>query len=172
MRQARRRAGRLRTPLALLAAAVLPAACGYSDEPLHRTSVRSVYVEMFQSREFRRGIEFQLTEAVRKQIDRATPYRNAPRERADTILSGEVLEWREDTIGRDFITDRPRETAASLTVRFRWQDMRTGKILAEQDRLVTTVQYVRLAGEDTYNARDEAAAKLARRLVEAMETAW
>ena len=172
MPRARTTARRLGAALAVPAIAVLSAACGYSDEPLHRTSVRSVYVDMFQSREFRRGIEFQLTEAVRKEIDRATPYRNAPRERADTILSGEVLEWREDTIGRDFITDRPRETAASLAVRFRWQDMRTGRILAEQDRLVTTVQYVRLAGEDTYNARDEAAAKLARRLVEAMETGW
>jgi len=64
---------------------------------------------MFQSKEFRRGIEFQLTEALRKQIDRSTPYRNAPKEKADTIITGEVLEWQEATLGRD-ITNLPRET--------------------------------------------------------------
>ena len=65
-------------------------------------------------------------EALRKQIDRSTPYRNAPKERADTIISGEVLEWREATLGRGFESDYPRETAATLIIRFRWQDMRTG----------------------------------------------
>lgn len=146
--------------------------CGYTDQPLHRTSVRTVYVDIFQSKEFRRGIEFQVTEALRKQIDRGTPYKCAPREKADTILTGEVLEWREATIGHDFITDRPRETAATLAVRFRWQDMRTGKILAESAMLVTTVPYVRPAGEGVYGARDEAADKLARLVVQRMESPW
>jgi len=146
--------------------------CAYSNQPLYRTTVRTVYVEMFQSKEFRRGIEFQLSEALRKQIDRATPYKNAPREKADTLLTGEVLEWRESTIGRDFITNRPRETAATLAVRFRWQDMRTGKILVENPTFITTVQYVRPVGETVYNAREDAANKAARKMIQSMETAW
>src|SRR5262245_11670820 len=82
--------------------------CGYSSGGLYRENICTVYVEMFQSKEFRRGIEFQLTEALRKQIDRGTPYRNAPREKADTVLSGEILEWREATMGRT-LTDLPRQ---------------------------------------------------------------
>jgi hypothetical protein len=146
--------------------------CGYKTCGLYRENVRTVYIEMFQSKEFRRGIEFQLTEALRKQIDRATPYHNAPKESADTVLSGEVLEWREGTLGRDFITDLPRETAGTLVIRFRWQDVRTGKLLVDEPRFVTTVEYVRPIGETIFHAREEAVNKMARRVVESMEAPW
>ncbi len=159
----------LRAAAVLLAAA---AGCGYSSEPLHRQTVRTIYVEMAQSREFRRGIEFELTEALRKQIDLETPYRNAPREKADTILSAEVLEWRESTIGRHFGTSWPRETAAALAVRYRWQDMRTGKLLRERPRFVTTVTYVRPAGETVADARLDAVNKHARNIVDDMQSSW
>jgi len=151
---------------------VIGLGCGYSNDPFYRQTVRTVFVDIFQSKEFRRGIEFQLTEAVRKQIDARTPYKNAPREKADTILSGEILEWRENTIGRDFLTDTPRETAATLAIRYRWQDQRTGKLLVDKPRFVTTVQYVRPVAETVFDAREDATNKLARRIVEAMETPW
>lgn len=151
---------------------VLATGCGYSTKSLYPDHIRSVQVEMFQSKEFRRGIEFQLTEALRKQIDRSTPYKNAPQRKADTVLSGEVLEWRESTLGRDAITARPRETAATLTVRYRWQDQRTGKILLDQPRFVQTVTYVRPTGETAYDGREEAVNKIARRIVESLERAW
>jgi hypothetical protein len=158
----------------LYALLVLPmlAGCGYSSEGLYREGIRTVYVDMFHSKEFRRGIEFQLTEALRKEIDRSTPYRNAPKPKADTVISGEILEWREATLGRDFITALPRETAGTLVIRFRWQDMRTGKLLLEEPRFVTTVQYVRPLGETVYEARADAASRMARRIVESMETPW
>jgi len=146
--------------------------CGYSNDSLYRKNIRSVYVEMFESKEFRRGIEFQMTEALRKQIDRQTAYKNAPREKADTILSGEILEWRESSLGHDFTFALPRQTAATLAIRYRWQDMRTGKLLVDQPRLITTVEYVRPAGETVYNARDDAVNKLARKVVNGMETPW
>lgn len=152
--------------------AAMTTGCGYSAEPLHRQTVRSVYIEMAQSREFRRGIEFELTEALRKEIDLATPYKNAPREKADTILSAEVLEWREATIGHDPWVNRPRETAATLAIRYRWQDMRTGKLLRERPRFVTTVTYVRPVGETVANARLDAVNRHARRIVEDMEATW
>ncbi|NLX22314.1 MAG: hypothetical protein GXY55_11705 [Phycisphaerae bacterium] len=146
--------------------------CGYSADSLYRKNVRTVYVEMFHSKEFRRDIEFHLTEAVRKQIDRMTPYRNAPRERADTILTGEVLEWREATLGHDPMTALPRETAGTLAIRYRWQDLRTGALLVDQPRLITTVPYTRPTGETAHNAIDDAVNRIARKVVHGMETAW
>ncbi len=146
--------------------------CGYRSDGLYRQDIRTVYVEMFQSKEFRRGIEFQLTEAVRKEIDRTTPYKNARKEKADTVLSGEILEWREATLGHDMITALPRETAGTLVIRYRWQDMRTGKLLVDQPRMVTTVEYVRPVGENLRHATDDAAARLARKIVASMETPW
>ena len=156
----------------LVASLCLLTGCGYSSGGLYREGIRTVYVEMFQSKEFRRGIEFQLTEALRKQIDRSTPYRNAPKEKADTIIEGEVLEWRDTTMGKDFRTAMPRETAGSLTIRYRWVDQRTGKLLVDQPRLVTTVEYVRPVGETVYNARDDAADRMARRVIDSMATSW
>ena len=153
-------------------ALMLTTGCGYSSDGLYRKNIRTVYVEMFQSKEFRRGIEFQLTEAVRKQIDRMTPYKNAPKEKADTILSGEVLEWREAALGHSFESDLPRQTAATLAIRWRWQDMRTGKLLVDQPQMVTTVDYVPPIGETVYNGRDDAVNRLARRIVGSMETPW
>jgi hypothetical protein len=155
----------------LLAGACLLSGCGYSSGGLYRENVCTVYVDMFQSKEFRRGIEFQLTEALRKQIDRSTPYRNAPKQKADSIITGEVLEWREAMLGRN-IYDQPREKAGSLIIRYRWQDMRTGKILVDQPRLVTTVEYVPPVGETVYNARDDAVDRMARLVVENMATSW
>jgi hypothetical protein len=146
--------------------------CGYQTGGLYRENVRTVYVEMFQSKEFRRGIEMDLTEAIRKHIDRSTPYKNAARERADTILSGEVLEWREAALGKDFVTQLPRESAATLIIRFRWQDMRTGKLLVDEPRFLTTVEYVKPVNETAYLARQDAVNKLARRIVETMESPW
>lgn len=156
----------------MAALALMVTGCGYSSDRLYRKNIRTVHVEMFQSKEFRRGIEFQLTEAVRKQIDRATPYKNAPKERADTVLSGEVLEWREATLGHQPLTGQPRQTAGTLAIRYRWQDMRTGKLIVDQPRVVTTMDYVPPIGETAYNARDDAVDRLARKIVAGMETPW
>lgn len=158
--------------LGLLLIASGAAGCGYSNESLYRDSVHTVHVEMFQSKTFRREIEFLLTEAVRKQINRSTPYKNADRAKADTILEGEVLEWDEAGIGRDFATNRPREIAGTLSVRYRWQDMRTGKLLVDRPLAITTVQYVRPTGEEDYDGFQLAVDQMARQIVESMETPW
>jgi len=154
------------------AGALLLAGCGYSAEPLHPQTIRTVYVEMAQSREFRRGIEFELTEALRKQIDLGTPYANAPIQKADTILSAEVLEWREAAVGWSPITNQPRETTASLVIRYRWKDVRTGKLLRDRPRFVTTVTYVKPVGETVANGRLDAVSKMARDIVSDMENGW
>jgi len=150
----------------------LLAGCGYQTGGLYREGIRTVYVDMFQSKEFRRGIEMRLTEALRKQIDMKTPYRNAPRDRADTILSGEVLEFRQATLGNDFLTHRPRETGGQLIVSFRWKDRRTGKILAENPRLVQQVEYIPPVGETEFVGIAEAVEDMAERIVEQMERPW
>lgn len=157
---------------AVVLAGLAMVGCGYSNESLYRDSVRTVYVDMFQSQSFRRGIEFQLTEAIRKQISRTTPYKNAERNRADTLLEGEVLEWDEAAIGRDFVSNRAREVAGTLLVRYRWQDRRTGRLLVERERAITTVQYVRPVGEEEFDGFQLAADQMARQIVESMETPW
>ncbi len=153
-------------------AAVAAGGCGYSAESLHPQGIRTVYVEMFQSKEFRRGLEMQLTEALRKEIDRGTPYRNAPKDKADTIISGEILEVRQGVLGRNFATDLPREKAATVVLSYRWKDVRTGRILVENRQFAQTVEYVPELRENFFMASEDAMNKLARRIVDSMETAW
>jgi hypothetical protein len=50
--------------------------------------------------------------------------------------------------------------------------MRNGKVLVDEPRFLTTVEYVRPIGETVFNARDEAVTKMARRIVETMEKPW
>ncbi|MEN6306779.1 MAG: hypothetical protein ABFD91_03410, partial [Anaerohalosphaeraceae bacterium] len=61
---------------------------GYSNSWLHRDDVSTVYVEMMETSSFRRGHEFNLTDAICKRIEAQTPYKIvSDREVADTILS-------------------------------------------------------------------------------------
>lgn len=151
---------------------IAAAGCGYSSDPLQPQTVRTVYVEMFQSKEFRRGIEMQLTEALRKEIDRGTPYRNAPKNRADTVLSGEILEVRQGLLGKTWATDNALELAATFVISYRWKDMRTGRMLVENRQFTQTVEYVPPIQETFYIASEEAVNKLARRIVDSMESGW
>lgn len=154
------------------------AGCGYTaDRHAHfraknatNERIRTVAVEIFKSREFRRDLELQLTEALAKRIESETPYKLAKMATADTQLSGEVLELRQGTIGRDFEQVKPRETAATLIVSFQWKDLRTGEILLDRPRFVQTVDYIRPVGEDVYHATQRIADRMAERIVEEMES--
>lgn len=168
-----------RTRIAAPIAALLWAGgCGYSSErPFRATAadgkpIRTVALDIFQSREFRRGLELQLTEALAKRLEAETPYRLARREQADTLLTGEIREVQQTTIGRDFVVNRPRETAMTVAISFQWKDLRTGDILVNRPAFIQTVDYVRPLNEDFYDATQEAMDKLAERIVEQLEADW
>jgi hypothetical protein len=161
-------------------ATLLFAGCGYSAdrEKVIRTTnsksdrIRTVALDIFQTKEFRRDLETQLTEALAKRIEGETPFKLAKKDRADTILTGEIIEVRQATIGRDFQTVTPRETAATVIVSFQWKDLRTGEVLMDRPRFVQTVDYVKPLGEDFYHASQRAMDRLAERIVEQMESDW
>ena len=152
------------------------AGCGYSfdrSETFRTTNadkdrIRTVALDIFQSREFRRGLELQLTEALAKRIEAESPFKLAKKGRADTELSGEIQEVRQSTIGRDFALVRPRETAATVIASFQWKDLRTGEVLLDRPRFVQTVDYIRPLGEDFYHAMQRAMDRMAERIVEQM----
>ena len=116
--------------------------CGYSASELFRTDVKTVHVQMFDSREFRRDLEFMLTEAVKKRIATDTPYRVAPKEKADTILRGEVLEERQAAFAPDFRSRQPRDEQMTLVVRVRWKDLHSGRLLADRPLLLQAGDYL------------------------------
>src|SRR5271165_4655036 len=124
-----KRLSRLVTAIAFIAPL---AGCGYSqsgdyDKPLkngyqwhslYREDIQSVAVPIFTTTAFRRNVEFQLSQAVVQQIESRTPYKVVPRERADTILEGEISSVDVETLSRGFDTNIPQEQLMIVTVNF------------------------------------------------------
>jgi hypothetical protein len=151
---------------------VLSVGCGYSTSRPFSTDIQTMHVEMFQSKEFRRELEFRLTEALIKRIEMDTPYRIAPPDTADALLSGEILAVENRTFGSDFETDLPLEIGSMVIVRFRLKDMRTGEILVDRPRFVYQASYIPPAGETFTQGMTRAMDGLAEAIVESMETEW
>ena len=157
--------------LAPLALTVL-AGCGYSTHRPFRTDIKTIHVETFHSKEFRRELEFRLTEALVKRIEMDTPYRVATRRKADALLSGELLSVENRTFGDSFDTDLPREIGSTVVVRFRIHDTRSGDILAEHPRFVYQTSFIPPVGETFTQGMTRAMDGLAEGIVEAMESDW
>jgi hypothetical protein len=127
---------------------------------------------MFQSKEFRRELEFRLTEALGKRIELDTPYRIAPRNTADAMLSGEILEVKNRTFGHDLENDDPREIGSTIVIRFRFQDLRSGDTLIERPRFVYQTSYIPSVGETFTEGMTRGLEGMAEAIVEALETDW
>ncbi|MDA0835622.1 MAG: LPS assembly lipoprotein LptE [Planctomycetota bacterium] len=151
--------------------------CGYIVGKEFPSEVCSVYVPVFDSNLFRRGVEFQVTEAVQREIQMRTPYRLVKEANADTRLTGKLVEYRKDLLGESKYDD-PRELQLSLVVEVRWEDLRTGEILAEQliplstDALLLTSmsEMAPEVGHSLATSQQDAVARLARQVVNAMES--
>ena len=152
--------------------AAVSSGCGYSTRRPFSTDIQSIHVEMFQSKEFRRELEFRLTEAIVKRIEMDTPYRIAPRRIADALMTGEILSVDNRTFGDDFDTNLPREIGSTIVVRFRFQDMRTGEILAQRRRFVYQTSYIPPVGETFDQGMTRGLEGLAEKMVESIESDW
>ncbi len=168
----RTRAVLLRGGVGLLLVAVLLSGCGYSMRRPFNSGVRTIHVEMFQNRDFRRTLEFRLTEAIVKRLEMDSGYRVTTRQNAQTVLSGELVEVHQNVLGDSYATDLPRETSATFVVSYRWKDQRTGAVLAERQRFGVTATYIRPAGETFFDGAVRGLDSVAEQLVESMESSW
>lgn len=145
---------------------------GYTNDWLHPQDVSSVYVEMFDTRSFRRGHEYALTSAICKQIEARTPYKIiSNRDTADTILSGEM------TIGQGVLSSeryegRPLEREVVIKVIFTWKNLKTGEILVNREQVMASGDFTDKLNQDFAYAADVAVNRAAERVVEKMEQSW
>ena len=167
-----RACGRRIAAVAVVVAAVGATGCRYSTERPFRQDVQTVYVDTFQSKEFRRDLEFQLSEALVKRIEQDTPYRIGERRSADLLITGEILEVSNRSYGNEYRTDLPREIGSTVVVRFRVQNMRTGEILVERPRFVYQASYLPSIDEPFELGMARAMDGLAEQIVETLETPW
>ena len=153
--------------------------CGYTVGNDFRRDIKSVAVPIFENSTNRRGIEFQLTEYVQKEITKRAQYRLAKGLEADTRLTGKIVSFRKDVLG-ETAQDDPRELQISLMVQIKWEDIRTGNILAQEEMpispdaipMTAQAEFAPELGQSLATATDQAMQNMARKIVNLMETPW
>ena len=99
---------------------------GYTTAPTYDCDIRTVYVPIFENPSFRRGLEFELTKAVVREIEAKTPYKVVNRrELADTELLGKLVNRRKALINVNQLGE-VRESEVTLAVELQWRDLRAG----------------------------------------------
>jgi uncharacterized protein YunC (DUF1805 family) len=153
--------------------AMAAAGCGYSSEPLHRTDVRTVAVNIFGNKSFRREMEFDLARELTKTIPLRTPYKvvHDPK-RADSEIRGEILVFSAPVLTESVRTDSAMEVEVILVAWFEWKDLRTGEILVRREDVSGLGAYAPAIGETQNSATSDAIRNMARRIVEYMEKPW
>jgi hypothetical protein len=162
----------------LIAGGILLGGCGrsqggYSNEWLYPTNVETVYVEMFENETFRRGLEYELTDAVAKRIEAETPYKIiSDRDLADSVISGKIVSTRNEVLSMERQTGRPLEEQASLTAVVNWKNLKTGQLLVENVRVSEAMSYTEWLNQGFDYGSTVAANRLAERVVEKMQVKW
>ena len=146
---------------------------GYSGDSLYTKDVDSVYLEMFENRGLRRGVEFEVTDALSKRIEAQTPYKIiSNRDVADTIMSGEIVTIGESVAVSERETGRAIEMLVEIRAVVNWKNIKTGDLLIENMEVVGRSSYSRWQNQGFRYASGVAANNLAEKIVELMEKDW
>lgn len=174
-------------PSVCLVAAVLILSLGgcagyrFGAGSLYPPDIHTVYVPVFESDSFRRGLGERLTEAVVKEIELKTPYKVVSSAEADSVLTGKILLDTKRVLVED-PNDQPRETQVSMVIKVAWIDRKgdlvgsttTGKIPIPDDALSLTAtgQLIPEYGQSTVTAQQQTINTLAEKIVQMMEAPW
>ena len=160
----------------MLAAALLPG-CGtyrFRDQlngGLYPTQFHSVSVPIAVNRTFWQGTEFDLTEAVIKEVSHRTPYAIMGRSGADSRLRLTITDIRQAMVSRRQ-SGGPQEMEWSITVDMEWTDAVTGLPFRSIKGMASPAVYMPAAGarEPHQVAQRQAVERLARDIVDAMRS--
>jgi hypothetical protein len=146
---------------------------GYSNKSLFPEDVSSVCLEMFENQTFRRDVEYELSDALAKRIEAATPYKIiSSKDRADTLLSGQIVQVDEMLLSVERETGRPLEKELVLRAVVNWKNLKTGRFLIENQSVSSQATYSEYQNQDFSYASALAANNLAAKIVELMEKQW
>lgn len=169
---------------------------GYAVGPRHDTNIRTIRVPIFRNATFIRDVEFELTEAVCKRIEAATPWKVVRTGAADAELTGTVVALAKRPILQNGLNE-VREAELTLAVEVVFHDTRTGNNLfdparpspqaspevldpatmpkAHQPRPVlvrSSFPYIPEIGQSNATARTKIVDDLAVKIVNLMECPW
>lgn len=146
---------------------------GYSNEPLFPRDVGTVCLKMFDNQSFRRGIEYELSDALAKRIEVETPYKIVSNpDLADTVISGQITAIGELALSTDRDIGSVLEKEVELQAVVTWKNLKTGELLIDHQQVIASASYSEYQKQDFKYASALAANNLARKIVELMERNW
>ncbi len=145
--------------------------CGYSTRSLISRDISSIHIPIFENKTFRRGIEFDLTKAVKDEVMSKTNLRIAGINYADTILHVSVERVDESIITSGF-RDSVVEAQMILFVDIRLVDIRTNRTLIGKTGLSQSTGYIVKRGETLESAIEEGIVDLAETIVNLLGEKW
>jgi hypothetical protein len=160
--------------LASLAGCASDPTQGYSTQSIFPQNIRTVAVPIFTSESYTRNVEFELTDALVKEIETRTPYKVVPASRADTILLGQLRQIELDQLSKSRLTGLSEEVIVSVTIDFQWKDQRSGKPLLERKAFTGSALFVpsRPSFEPIELGQFAVVQELARDIVSEMQAEW
>ncbi|MCE9591917.1 MAG: hypothetical protein K8S99_15515 [Planctomycetes bacterium] len=166
--------------LAVTAIVMSIAGCGYAHKELFPQNVRSVAVPIFENRTFYQGIEFDMTEALTKEIELRTPYKVVAEAGADTQLRGTIVSVNQTVLSHRPDGNLPEELDVHVTINFEWKDLRTGEIIRSRKGFDRVARYIPTrspvsgrAMSETYSiGQHQAVQSLAQEIVSVMRADW
>jgi len=164
----------------IVGVALLAPACasdptkGYSFSSAHREDISTIAIPVFENQTYAHGLETDLTDAVIKEIHRATPWRVTPIDRADTTLRGVITSAEMRSLRKNPDSGLVQELAYVITVSFEWQDNRTGRALVSRRGFKAGETFVPAYGAEEKLQFGQAATsdQLARDIVASLRSAW
>ncbi len=146
---------------------------GYSNKSLFPENVESVRLEMFDNQTFRRGVEYELSDALAKRIEVDTPYKIiTDADRADTVIGGQIVGIEEMALSIDRDLGTVLESEVQLRAVIHWKNIKTGELMIDHRPVSASASYSALQMQDFKYASSLAANNLARKIVELMEGSW
>ncbi len=148
---------------------------GYSFRSTFPRNVRTVSVPVFDNQTFFKGLEFDLTDAVIKEIQRSTPMVVVQDSTvAQTTLTGVIRSAELHNLTTSSKTALVQEMAQQVTIDFEWRDSRGGPSLASIKDLRALESFVpqRGVGERIDVAQQQLVQELARKIVNQMRSNW
>lgn len=154
--------------------ALLLPACGYSHHEVFPDQYQTVAAPIFENRTFYRGVEFDLTEALVKEIEGRTPYKVVQRPRAGTELVGTILRVDQELLSRSREAGVPQEVEVTILVNWTWKDVRTGQVIRDRQGFLSAGRYApqRPVGQPYEIAQHQAVERLAEDIVTTMQADW
>lgn len=107
---------------------------GYTTKPNYDDKIHTIRVPIFKNKTFIRGIEFDLTQAVIREIEEKTPYKVVgPNSNADTELTGTITVFTKGLLNVNQLNE-VREAETTLSAEVVWRNLRTGEYLTKPVR--------------------------------------